>query len=242
MAEGGRLTMQTTNVRLDCQEAQRVAAPPGDYVLLVVSDTGAGMTETVKAHLFEPFFPTKARGKGTGLGLAICFGIIKQSDGYIQVESEAGWGTTFHIYLPCLPVGGGLPDKRERAVNLPHGHETILLVEDEPEVRALTVNLLKEQGYTLLVAANGAEALYISDEQATTPIDLLLTDVVMPLLGGKALAERLKARRPQTKVLFVSGYTDGAFVASPLAPGAAFLQKPFSPAALLHKVREVLNI
>lgn len=242
MAEGGRLTMQTTNIRLDRQEAEQVAAPPGDYVLLVVSDTGAGMTEEVKAHLFEPFFTTKARGKGTGLGLAICFGIIKQSDGYIQVESEAGRGTTFRIYLPCLPVGGGLPDTYKSVESLPRGHETILLVEDEPEVRALTVNLLKEQGYTLLVAANGAEALYISDEQATTPIDLLLTDVVMPLLGGKALAERLKARRPQTKVLFVSGYTDEAFVSSPLAPGAAFLQKPFSPEALLHKVREVLNI
>lgn len=242
MPQGGYLTIQTANVSLDPQANGPVEeAPPGDYVMLLLRDTGTGMTAEVKAHLFEPFFTTKVRGKGTGLGLAICFGIIKQSEGHIQVESEVGRGTTFRIYLPYLAATPVAATPQKLVERLPGGHETILLVEDEPEVRALTVNLLKEHGYTLLVAANGAEALYISDEQASTPIDLLLTDVVMPLLGGKALAERLKTRRPETKVLLISGYTDEAVVAPTLPPGTAFLQKPFSPTMLLAKVREVLD-
>lgn len=242
MPQGGHLTLQTANVSLEPQANGRGdEAPPGDYVMLLLKDTGSGMSEEVKAHLFEPFFTTKVRGKGTGLGLAICFGIIKQSEGYIRVESEVGRGATFRIYLPYLAATGVATTPQKLVERLPGGNETILLVEDEPEVRALTVNLLKEHGYTLLVAANGAEALYISDEQASTPIDLLLTDVVMPLLGGKALAERLKTRRPETKVLLISGYTDEAVVAPTLPPGTAFLQKPFSPTALLAKVREVLD-
>lgn len=242
MPQGGKLTIQTAAVRLGQQEShQMTGALPGDYVMLVVSDTGTGMTEEVKAHLFEPFFSTKAMGQGTGLGLATCFGIITQSAGYIQVESELGQGTTFQIYLPAIENKSTLPIKQDRVESLPCGNETILLVEDEPEVRELMMNLLTEQGYTLLVAANGAEALQINNEKADTVIDLLLTDVVMPRLGGKALAERLKSCRSQTKVLFISGYTDEAIVAPMLAPDTAFLQKPFSPTALLCKVREVLD-
>jgi CheY-like chemotaxis protein len=211
--------------------------------MLAVSDTGSGMTEQVKSRLFEPFFTTKEVGKGTGLGLATCYGIIKQSGGSICVDSKLGQGTIFRIYLPRVEeVAESLPPCTDSSYP-PAGGETVLLVEDEASVRNVVAQVLRGQGYTVLEAANGEEALRVAREHTGKEIDLLLTDVVMPRMGGEALAERLTDERPGVKVLFVSGYTDNAISHhhGVLDPGVAFLQKPFSPATLAHKVREVLD-
>jgi PAS domain S-box-containing protein len=242
MPEGGKLTIETANVELERSYTQgRPEVQPGSYVLLAVSDTGCGMTEEVKAHIFEPFFTTKEPGKGTGLGLATAYGIVKQSGGYVYVYSEPGHGTTFKIYLPLvedgIPSGKSYPDPKP----MPHGSETILLVEDEDAVRSLTRYILQMQGYAVLEAKDGEEALRVA-EQHRGGFHLLMTDVVMPRMGGRRLAERLAQTQPGVKVLFLSGYTDDAVVRhGVLEAEVAFLQKPFTPSALTQKVRDVLD-
>jgi CheY-like chemotaxis protein len=211
--------------------------------MLAVSDNGTGMAEEIRTHIFEPFFTTKEVDRGTGLGLATCFGIVKQSDGHIWVYSEPGQGTTFKIYLPqIIEAKTGSPFKHDDFNDLPRGNETVLLVEDEAAVRDLAARMLHQQGYNLLEAANGDEALRLVQKLAGEKIHLVVTDVVMPQMGGKALIDRLKVIRPDIKVLFTSGYTDNAIVHhSVLEPDIAFLQKPFSPKMLVRKVREILD-
>ncbi|GIK40997.1 MAG: hypothetical protein BroJett011_48300 [Chloroflexota bacterium] len=244
MPNGGELIIETANVNLDHDYARRHAeVTPGEYVLLAVSDTGVGMTEEVKARLFEPFFTTKEVGKGSGLGLATCFGIVKQNEGHIRAYSELGVGTTFKIYLPQVE-GVATPLVRPEPIDiLAQGTETILLAEDEITVRDLAAQSLRQQGYTVLEAADGLEALELAQSQPQNEIHLLLTDMIMPRLGGANLAEQLRAARPQLKVLFMSGYTDSTIIRYGLPQtGSAFLQKPFSPRRLVQKVREVLDI
>jgi two-component system cell cycle sensor histidine kinase/response regulator CckA len=213
----------------------------GEYVLLTVSDTGLGMEEAVQEHIFEPFFTTKEQGKGTGLGLATVYGIVRQSGGHIWLYSEVGRGTTFKIYLPQVQGPGEVSYKREESGLRPKGTETILLVEDEPALRSLADIVLKKQGYNVLVAADGAQALAAAEEYPET-IDLLVTDVIMPQMGGKELAAQLQARIPALKILYNSGYTDDAIVHhGVLEEGVFFLQKPFTPTSLARKVREVLD-
>ncbi|GIK42624.1 MAG: histidine kinase [Chloroflexota bacterium] len=242
MPHGGKLTIDLANVELDEDFARRhLRVAPGAYVRLAISDTGVGMDKETLNRIFEPFFTTKEQGKGTGLGLATVYGIIKQSGGSILVYSEPGWGTTFKIYLPQIKEVS-----RPSPVSLPREHPsqrggTILLVEDEPGVRNLVRDTLKEDGYTVLDASNSAEALLLS-EQHPDPIHLLLTDVVMPGLSGRQLAERLLLERPKLKILYMSGYTDDAIVHhGVLEPGVAFLHKPFTLQMLAQKVREVLD-
>ena len=242
MPEGGKLTIETANVELDESYARSHAeVKPGRYVLLAVSDTGCGMTEQVKAHIFEPFFTTKEPGKGTGLGLATVYGIVKQSGGYVYAYSEPGHGTTFKIYLPVVEDGVSSGMSHSDPKPMPHGSETILLVEDEDAVRALTRYTLQMQGYAVLEAKDGEEALRVA-EKHQGGFHLLLTDVVMPRMGGRRLAEWLAQTQPGVKVLFLSGYTDDAVVRHGIvAAEVAFLQKPFTPSALSQKVREVLD-
>jgi CheY-like chemotaxis protein len=200
------------------------------------------MSKDVKEKIFEPFFTTKEKGKGTGLGLSTVYGIVKQSGAIIWVYSEPGHGTTFKIYLPRVEEALDAVNGRDGTDSLPGGSETVLLVEDEPLVRDLARRLLSQQGYTILEAADGGEALRIAQEYAGKKIHLLLTDVVMPRMGGKELAEQIKPLRPDIKVLYTSGYTDDAIVHhGVLDPGTHFLQKPFSLKTLSRKVREVLD-
>jgi CheY-like chemotaxis protein len=200
------------------------------------------MSDEVKAHLFEPFFTTKEVGKGTGLGLATCYGIIAQSGGHIEVESEPSRGTTVTIWLPRVDgVAAQITRLREGAAP-PRGTETVLLVEDEPTVRVLSARILREHGYTVLEAQNGEDALRLASAYETGPIHLLVTDVVMPQMGGEALVAKFRAARPTTRVLFTSGYADGeTFRTNVLGNGVAFIEKPFSPATLARKVRETLD-
>ncbi len=241
MPHGGQLTIETNNVELDEAYAQsRLEVTPGPYVLLSVSDTGHGMDRETLARIFEPFFSTKGPGKGTGLGLATALGVVKQSGGHIAVYSEPGQGTTFKIYLPRVdePV-----ETTERRVTeeLTGGSETILLVEDETAVRELVRRVLAERGYQVLPAADGREALQLV-ERYDGPIHLLLTDVVMPEMSGSQLAERLKAVHPDTRVIYMSGYTENAIVHhGVLAAGLAFLPKPSPTDVLVRKVRAILD-
>jgi PAS domain S-box-containing protein len=242
MPTGGRLTIETAEAELSEDYARlHSGVRPGPYILLAVSDTGTGMTAEVKARIFEPFFTTKEAGKGTGLGLAVVHGIVKEAGGHVGVYSEVGRGTTFKVYLPRVnePTRAGKsPSDIQPARG---GTETILLVEDEDGVRALSRHVLQGYGYKVLEAADGNEALRIASRQG--PIQLLVTDVVMPGgLGGRHLAERILTLHPRTRVLYVSGYTDDAVVRhGVLEEQVHFLQKPFSPVALAHKVREVLD-
>jgi CheY-like chemotaxis protein len=242
MPTGGQLTIETRNVELDASFARtHLKVRPGPYVLLAVSDTGHGMTDEVKARIFEPFFTTKEPGKGTGLGLATVFGIVQQSGGVVDVYSEVGVGTTFKIYLPCVGEAPTVPPPPSGSKVPPRGTETVLLVEDEDVVRALSHHILTGCGYTVLEAMDGNRALRLAGEHSG-PIDLLITDVVLPDLGGRALAERVRERYPALKVLFVSGYTEDAIVRhGVLSEQVEFLQKPFSPLALSARVREVLD-
>ncbi len=242
MPRGGVLMLETANVELTGQMAElNQAVVPGPYAMLAVSDTGVGMDAKVRAHIFEPFFTTKEKGRGTGLGLSTVYGIVQQSDGYIWVYSEPGAGTTLKIYLPRVdaPVEG-LGTAREAATLLT-GTETILIAEDDATLRPLVKGLLERQGYRVLESASADEALAIAIDHVS-PIQLLITDVVMPGASGRELARRLANLRPEIRVLYVSGYTDDAIVHhGMLEPGLAFLQKPFTPSALARKVREVLD-
>jgi two-component system cell cycle sensor histidine kinase/response regulator CckA len=242
MPNGGQLTIETRNVVLDGAYADsHVSVIAGSYVMLAVSDTGIGMPPEIQAHLFEPFFTTKEPGQGTGLGLAICYGIIKQHGGNIWVYSEVGVGTTFKIYLPRVEDAAETLHQPAAEARLPTGTETVLLVEDEDAVRTLALRVLGRLEYIVLTATNGAEALRVAAAYAGT-IHLALLDVVMPETGGKELAEHLAQIIPNLKVLFMSGYTDTAIVQHGwLDEGVAFLQKPFTPAALALKVRTVLD-
>jgi two-component system, cell cycle sensor histidine kinase and response regulator CckA len=241
MPQGGKLTINTANVVLDDTYVQtHFEAKPGRYAMLSVSDTGCGMTADVQARLFEPFFTTKEPGKGTGLGLATVYGIVKQSGGSVYVYSEPEHGTTFKVYLPIVDAPNTVARPSDGKSTL-HGTETILLVEDEPAVRALSRLALRTYGYTVLEASNGGEALRVCEEH-TGMIDLLLTDVVMPGMSGRELTDVLRPRHPTMKVLYISGYTDDAVVRhGVLEEETAFLQKPFTPVTLAKKVRRVLN-
>ncbi len=241
MPKGGKLIIQTANVGVD-EDFTRAHLPmtPGPYVLLRVSDTGDGMDAETRSHIFEPFFTTKEKGKGTGLGLATVYGIVKQSGGYIWVQSELKKGTTFAIYLP--PAERTSDSKDEQAIPAaPGGPETVLMVEDEKEVRALVRRMIESKGYKVLEARNGREALRVA-KQHEGSIQLLLTDVVLPGMNGRVLAERLLRLRPEMKVIFLSGYTDDAVTRQGgLIPGSHLLQKPVAPDVLTRKVREVLD-
>ena len=241
MPTGGRLTVETANVEHDPEYARdREAAAVRQFAMLAVSDTGCGMDEATKARIFEPFFTTKEPGKGTGLGLATVYGIVKQAGGFIWVYSEPGQGTSFKIYLPEVDSTA----ERTTAVagaRAPRGTETVLLVEDAAAVRAVTKQVLERQGYVVLEAPDGEAALRLA-QQHRGVIHLLLTDVVMPRVSGRELAERLTQVRPDMKVLYASGYTDDSVVRHGILElGTAYLQKPFSPESLARKVRDVLD-
>jgi len=242
MRLGGKLTIETANIFLEpAYTQQRIDFLPGAYVLLAVSDTGTGMSDETKGHIFEPFFTTKDVGKGTGLGLATVYGIVKQSGGNIEVFSEEGVGTTIKIYLPRVAEQVGVTKIRDTSSGMPEGTETILLVEDEELVRNLSSQILKECGYTVIEARNGLEALELC-ETGDCKFDLLLTDVVMPRMGGRELAEILAARLPNLLILFTSGYTDSAIVRQGVIETSTnFIQKPFTFDALACKVRELLD-
>jgi signal transduction histidine kinase len=242
MPKGGRLTIETGNVQLDRTYAQQhPGVAPGRYVMLAVSDTGHGIAPEVKARIFEPFFTTKEPGRGTGLGLATVHGIVKQSDGHVWVYSEPGHGTTFKIYLPAADEVAAEDAADAVEPELPRGSETVLLVEDEGSLRELVRECLEALGYTILEARHGAEALTVCEGHADD-IHVLMTDVVMPGMSGRELGERLRALRPELRVLYMSGYTDDAVVLhGVLAEKMAFLQKPFTEQALARKLREVLD-
>ena len=241
MPRGGKLTIATDTVRLeDDYAARHLGVVPGRYVRLAVTDTGVGMSAEIQSRIFEPFFTTKEKGKGTGLGLSTVFGIVQQSGGHIAVDSEPGRGTTFNVYLPRVDgdLSGAIQLSQPGELR---GTETVLLVEDERQVRTIAENILRRHGYNVLVAQNAGDALLIC-ERETCAIHLLLTDVVMPHVSGPELAKRLARLRPDMKVLFMSGYTDDSAVRHGALEGTvSFLQKPITPALLGRKVREVLD-
>ncbi|MCC6860858.1 MAG: response regulator [Bryobacterales bacterium] len=242
MPNGGSIFIETANVELDAEYARtHLGVHAGVYAMLAVTDTGRGMGPETMNHLFEPFFTTKAPGKGTGLGLSTVYGIVKQAGGDIWVYSEPGKGTTFKIYLPRVEEGAEAGRPKAPSVARARGTESVLVVEDDPEVRTMIGRILTQQGYRVLEAADGAAALNLAREQRE-PIHLLLTDVIMSDLSGRALAKLLAADRPDLKVLFMSGYTGSAAVQiGELDPGVQFIQKPFRPDALSRKIREVLD-
>jgi two-component system cell cycle sensor histidine kinase/response regulator CckA len=243
MPRGGKLIIQTENVHLDKNTAPQIAASlsPGDYVMLSVTDTGAGMDEETMSHIFEPFFTTKGPGKGTGLGLATVYGIVRQTGGGISVESEVGKGSTFRIYLPqeTAPVSlsRALPTPVEKSANF----ETVMVVEDEDIVRELVCEVLEDQGYNVICARDGIEALNVAAE-FDGQIHLLVTDVIMPNMNGHELAGKLSSLRPEMKVLYVSGYSDNDIGDhGVLDPRFELLQKPFTPQTLARKIRDVFG-
>ncbi|HLY60848.1 MAG TPA: response regulator [Terriglobia bacterium] len=242
MPKGGKLTIETANVDLDESYSRAHAlAKPGPHVMIAVSDTGEGMTAQTQSRIFEPFFTTKGPAQGTGLGLSTVFGIVKQSKGHIWVYSELGAGTTFKIYLPRVDEALVQVEPVLAQPDLRPGSETVLLVEDEEAVRILVRRVLESSGYHVLEARHGAEALVICDEHKD-PIQMLMTDVIMPEMSGRQLADRLSPHRPEMKVLYMSGYTDNAVThRGILEPGTNFLQKPFTPVNVLRKVRAVLD-
>jgi len=242
MPEGGRLIIETSNVDLDgTYNAKHSIVREGQYVLLAVSDTGTGMDAETQSHIFEPFFTTKAQGKGTGLGLATVYGVVKQSGGFIWVYSELGRGTTFKIYLPRVdqPVDRLIPSPSMSEA--PRGTETILLTEDERDVREVAREFLESGGYTVIEARDGADALGLAETHRGA-IDLLITDMVMPRMTGQELAARLKEKQPELRMLYMSGYSERAAAESMQHdPSVRLLAKPFSRSALLRVVHELLK-
>lgn len=246
MPNGGTLRIATGSVMLNEHSGPGARPPegavPGEYVTLSVSDTGTGMTDDVKVHLFEAFYTTKLSGKGTGLGLATCRTIVEQCGGHIGVSSEIGKGTTFTIYFPRVEQPLDVPVPSVQAGPLPRGTETLLVVEDEPSVRHLARSVLEAQGYTVLSAPNGQDALHVVREHTGPPIRLVVTDVIMPLMGGRVMAEWLKTTNADLKFLFTSGYTDDAIAHhGVLGEGVEFLAKPYTPSTLIRRVRELLD-
>jgi CheY-like chemotaxis protein len=242
MPQGGALVLTTRNVELN-EEYCRLHpdANPGPHVALAVSDTGSGMPPEVRARIFEPFFTTKGPGKGTGLGLAMVYGIVRQSGGHIEVTSEVGRGTRFELFFPVAEERRSGRQSRPLGDGKARGTETILLVEDDAAVRALSLRALRSVGYNVLVGVDGADALRVAEGYAGA-IDVVVTDVVMPGLSGRELADALRQRTPGLRVLYVSGYTDDAVVHhGVLHEEVEFLAKPYTPVSLAAKVREVLD-
>ena len=241
MTDGGKLIIETSNVTIDEEYAKQHAdTTPGPYVMVAVTDTGSGMSRDVRDKLFEPFFTTKEKGRGTGLGLPSVYGIVKQSGGFVWVYSEVGQGTTFKIYLPRAK---GAESKMQSTPtrNRQVGSETILLVEDDAEVRSVATRILRRNGYRVLEAENGAEALRVCENESE-PVDLIVTDIVMPEMGGTELAKRVRETQPDARILFTSGYTEDAVIRqSLLHAGEDFIEKPFTPATLAKKAREILT-
>jgi CheY-like chemotaxis protein len=242
MPDGGKLILETAFVELDETYArQHLGAKAGDFVLIAVSDTGTGMDSQTMARIFEPFFTTKPEGRGTGLGLSTVYGIVKQNNGYIMAYSEVGHGTTFRIYFPSVRATPELRVQKSDPGEFAKGWETILLVEDEPSLRELAREILEANGYKVIEAERGEHAIRLV-EQSQTPIHLLLTDVVMPGIGGKQLATRLLELRPGLLVLYMSGYTDDVINnRGILREDTLLLPKPFTRATLLRRVREALD-
>ena len=242
MPDGGSLMIKTANVQFSEETRSKFASQPaGNYVELTVADTGCGMDAATQERIFEPFFTTKEAGKGTGLGLSTAYGIVKQSEGFIWLESEVGKGTSFKVQLPVINKTVEQIVQTETPPAHLIGRETILLVEDEKVIRGASVEVLRMFGYSVLAASNGDEALEIA-KNYEKPIHLLVTDVVMPKMNGKELAERIKAHRPEINVLYMSGYTDDIIARhGVLEEGIMFLEKPFTPSALGQKVREALK-
>jgi CheY-like chemotaxis protein len=242
MPEGGSLIVSTRNVLISEDEAARHAPmTAGSYVLLSVADTGHGMDEATKTHIFEPFFTTKEVGKGTGLGLATVYGVVKQSGGFVWVESTPGNGATFDVYLPQCQQEASRTEAEAAPAVIPRGSETILVVEDEESVRAITCEFLTSSGYTVLEAANGVEALEVAARHQGR-IHLVLSDMVMPKMSGTVLAERLKMILPKTVVILISGYAEYSNASwDSGAKPAAVLQKPLTRASLVEKVKEALE-
>ena len=244
MPQGGKLTIETANADLNknyFREHDIKEEKPGHYVMLTVSDTGSGMDKETREHIFEPFFTTKEVGKGTGLGLSTVYGIVKQNNGFVWVYSEPGRGSTFKVYLPKVKGDAEPKEKEQSPVDDPIGSETVLIVEDDYGLRKFAQEVLRNYGYRVIVAENGEDALRVSEEYEG-PIHLLLTDVVMPRMGGKELTERLQPLYSRMKVIYMSGYTDNAIVHhGVLAPGVNFLEKPFTLEGLGRKVRKALG-
>jgi len=242
MPYGGKLTIETANVEFDADYVKNHnGAVAGKFVMLAISDNGAGMDDTTIARIFEPFFTTKDRDKGTGLGLATVYGVVKQNNGFIYVYSEPEKGTTFKIYLPQIKDKSSIENDKNIKPFISRDHETILLVEDDAGVREITSSTLSSYGYTVLTAANGEEAIKLFAEHKHS-IDLLLTDVVMPFMSGREVAEKLLTEKPMLKVLYFSGYTDNSIVHhGVLDEGMDFIQKPYSHVELSKKIREVLD-
>jgi PAS domain S-box-containing protein len=242
MPGGGRLTIETGNVDLrEAETGDLPGAASGPYVMLAVSDTGVGISKEVMEHMFEPFFTTRERGKGTGLGLSMVYGVVKQSGGYVRVQSEPGQGSTFRIYLPCAQVGSGKPAARSTKARLAKGRETILVVEDELAVRQVVAATLRSCGYKVLEAGSGEEAMRRL-RRHEGPLHLVLCDLVMPRMNGRKAADSVRTLYPEVKVVFMSGYTDDALLRHGVSDTqGSFLPKPFTIEALTRKVREVLG-
>jgi len=242
MPLGGKLTIETSNIDLDGEyPSAHAAGKPGPYVLLTVSDTGTGMDAETQRRIFEPFFSTKEQGKGTGLGLATCHGIVTQSGGHIGVYSEPGHGTVFKVYLPRVSGEATVKAEPSAPKETPAGRETVLLVEDDPPLRAAVQRMLTAQGYRVLIARHSAEASELALKEGSA-LSLLITDVVMPVVSGPEVAKAVQVHVPKIKVLFMSGYTDHAVLRNgELNNSVGFIQKPFSSQALAKKVRETLD-